>query len=105
MAYGLYLGELLTIGVNIMGHFALIIMVFVTWWTFHHYRMLTPRGLALIICAPPTGRGGAMNTYDHEIKFPNIFELIRANTSGLRASSACHGTLPRRELQIGTLFL
>lgn len=37
LAFGLYLGELLTIGYNMIGHIAIITMVFVTWWTFRSY--------------------------------------------------------------------
>lgn len=37
LAFGLYIGELLTIGYNMLGHIALITMVFVTWWTFRSY--------------------------------------------------------------------
>jgi len=31
LAFGLYIGELLTIGYNMLGHIAIISMVFVTW--------------------------------------------------------------------------
>lgn len=37
LAFGLYIGELLTIGYNMIGHIAIITMVFVTWWTFRSY--------------------------------------------------------------------
>lgn len=37
LAFGLYIGELLTIGYNMIGHIALITMCFVTWWTFRSY--------------------------------------------------------------------
>ena len=37
LAFGLYIGELLTIGHNMIGHIAIITMVFVTWWTFRSY--------------------------------------------------------------------
>ena len=40
LAFGLYFGELLTIGYNMAGHIALITMVLVTWLTFRHYRTL-----------------------------------------------------------------
>lgn len=42
LAFGLYFGELLTIGYNMLGHVALLTMVFVTWLTFRHYRQLSP---------------------------------------------------------------
>lgn len=45
LAFGIYFGELMTIGYNMVGHVALITMVFVTWWTFRHYRMLSPMRL------------------------------------------------------------
>ena len=38
LAFGLYFGELLTIGYNMIGHVLLITMCFVTWWTFRNYR-------------------------------------------------------------------
>lgn len=34
LAFGLYIGELLTIGYNMIGHIAIISMVFVTWGAF-----------------------------------------------------------------------
>jgi hypothetical protein len=34
LAFGLYAGELLTIGYNMIGHIAIISMVFVTWFVF-----------------------------------------------------------------------
>jgi len=34
LAFGLYVGELLTIGYNMLGHIAIISMVFVTWYVF-----------------------------------------------------------------------
>ena len=34
LAFGLYVGELLTIGYNMLGHIAIISMVFVTWSVF-----------------------------------------------------------------------
>lgn len=42
LAFGIYFGELLAIGYNMLGHVALITMVFVTWLTFRHYRMINP---------------------------------------------------------------
>lgn len=34
LVFGLYVGELLTIGYNMAGHVAVISMVFATWWVF-----------------------------------------------------------------------
>jgi len=34
LAFGLYIGELLTIGYNMLGHIAIISMVFATWGVF-----------------------------------------------------------------------
>lgn len=42
LAFGIYFGELMTIGYNMLGHFALITMVFATWLTLRHYRMQSP---------------------------------------------------------------
>ena len=42
LAFGIYFGELLAIGYNMLGHVALITMVFVTWLTFRHYQMINP---------------------------------------------------------------
>ena len=39
LAFGLFIGELLTIGYNMIGHIAIISMVFVTWWTFKNYKI------------------------------------------------------------------
>lgn len=42
LAFGIYIGELFTIGYNMIGHVAVITMCFVTWWTFRSYRLRTP---------------------------------------------------------------
>lgn len=42
LAFGMYFGELLFIGYNMVGHIALITMGFVTWWTFKQYRSNGP---------------------------------------------------------------
>ena len=44
LAFGIYAGELLLIGYNMIGHVAVITMCFVTWWTFRNYRLRTPPG-------------------------------------------------------------
>lgn len=44
LAFGLYVGELLTIGYNMIGHIAIITMVFVTWWVFRSLNTSNPRG-------------------------------------------------------------
>lgn len=44
LAFGLYIGELLTIGYNMIGHVAIITMVFVTWWTFRNLNVGHSRG-------------------------------------------------------------
>ena len=38
LAFGLYVGEFYFIGYSMLGHIALISMVFVTWWTFRSYQ-------------------------------------------------------------------
>lgn len=42
LAFGLYIGELLTIGYNMIGHIAIVTMAFVTWWVFRTYRLNAP---------------------------------------------------------------
>lgn len=44
LAFSLYIGELMTIGYNILGHVAIVTMVFVTWWTFKSLNRSNPRG-------------------------------------------------------------
>ena len=44
LAFGLYIGELLTIGYNMLGHVAIVTMVFVTWYTFRNLNTDNPRG-------------------------------------------------------------
>lgn len=44
LAFGLYIGELLYIGYNMLGHVAIVTMVFVTWWTFRSLNKTNPRG-------------------------------------------------------------
>lgn len=46
LAFGIYVGELYFIGYSMLGHIALITMVFVTWWVFRGYQeraKFTPR--------------------------------------------------------------
>lgn len=38
LAFGLYVGELMFIGTSMLGHLALVTMVFVTWWIFQRLR-------------------------------------------------------------------
>lgn len=45
LAFGLYIGELLTIGYNMLGHVAIVTMVFVTWFTFRGLEKGTTRGV------------------------------------------------------------
>lgn len=42
LAFGLYFGELYTIGYNMLGHVAIVTMAFVTWWTFRNFERNTP---------------------------------------------------------------
>jgi len=42
LAFGLYVGELLTIGYNMLGHIAVITMAFATWWVFRAVRVANP---------------------------------------------------------------
>lgn len=43
LAFGIYAGELLFIGYNMIGHVAILTMCFVTWWIFRNYRLrITP---------------------------------------------------------------
>jgi len=44
LAFGLYIGELLTIGYNMLRHVAIVTMVFVTWYTFRSLNTGNPRG-------------------------------------------------------------
>lgn len=44
LAFGIYIGELLTIGYNMIGHVAIVTMVFVTWYTFRNQNTSNPRG-------------------------------------------------------------
>jgi hypothetical protein len=42
LAFSLYVGELITIGYNILGHVAIVTMAFVTWWTFRGFLRRVP---------------------------------------------------------------
>lgn len=44
LAFGLYIGELMYIGYNMLGHIAIVTMVFVTWWTFRSLNKTNARG-------------------------------------------------------------
>lgn len=42
LAFGIYIGELMTIGYNMIGHILILTMVFITWWTFRSLRKSVP---------------------------------------------------------------
>lgn len=44
LAFSLYVGELMMIGYNILGHIAIVTMVFVTWHTFRSLNKTSARG-------------------------------------------------------------
>jgi hypothetical protein len=44
LAFGIYIGELLTIGYNMLGHVAIVTMVFVTWYVFRSLNHTNVRG-------------------------------------------------------------
>lgn len=44
LAFTLYVGELMYIGYNILGHIAVVTMVFVTWYVFRSLNRSNPRG-------------------------------------------------------------
>ena len=45
LAFGLYIGELLTIGYNMIGHIAIVTMAFVTGWLFRSINQSGSRGI------------------------------------------------------------
>lgn len=45
LAFGLFAGELFFIGYNMIGHVAVVTMVFVTWWTFRNLANNKGRGV------------------------------------------------------------
>lgn len=45
LAFGLFAGELLFIGYNMIGHVAVVTMAFVTWWTFRGLNLTNVRGV------------------------------------------------------------
>lgn len=45
LAFGLYFGELVTIGYNMIGHIAILTMAMVTWRTFRSYEASNQPGL------------------------------------------------------------
>lgn len=45
LAFGIFAGELLFIGYNMVGHVAVISMAFVTWWTFRGLNAQKTRGV------------------------------------------------------------
>jgi hypothetical protein len=45
LAFGLYFGELVTIGYNMIGHIAILTMAMVTWRTFRNFETPNERGL------------------------------------------------------------
>jgi len=55
LAFCLYVGELMLIGHNMLGHIAIISMVFVTWYTFKHFRLTYGPHMAPPLMRDPTG--------------------------------------------------
>ena len=45
LAFGLFVGELVFIGYNMIGHVAVVTIVFVTWWTFRNLAKNKERGV------------------------------------------------------------
>lgn len=45
LAFGLYIGELMTIGYNMIGHIAVVTMAIVTWKIFRDYETTSSRGV------------------------------------------------------------
>ena len=45
LAFGLYIGELMTIGYNMIGHIALVSMAVLTWKVFRDYENVDHRGV------------------------------------------------------------
>ena len=62
LAFGIFAGELLTIGYNMLGHIVLILMVFVTWSTFQWFRKRYPA-----LPTPPLMRDPARAQRDYEL--------------------------------------
>lgn len=44
LAFTLYIGELMYIGYNVLGHIVIVTMVFVTWYVFRSLNSSNPRG-------------------------------------------------------------
>ena len=65
LAFGIYFGELLAIGYNMLGHVALITMVFMTWLTFRHYQMINPLRSGVDYLRAPD-RSSRCDEYTHE---------------------------------------
>ena len=65
LAFGIYFGELLAIGYKMLGHVALITMVFVTWLTFRHYQMINPLRSGVDYLRAPD-RSSRCDEYTHE---------------------------------------
>ncbi len=62
LTFGIFAGELLTIGHNMLGHIVLILMVFVTWSTFQWFRKRYPA-----LPTPPLMRDPARAQRDYEL--------------------------------------
>lgn len=65
LSFGMYFGELLTIGYNMIGHVAVLTMVFVTWWTFRSYRLMAPARLGVEYLRAPD-RSSRCDEYSDE---------------------------------------
>lgn len=65
LSFGMYFGELLAIGTNMIGHVAILTMVFVTWSTFRHYRLLAPARLSVDYLRAPD-RSSRCDEYSDE---------------------------------------
>jgi fatty acid desaturase len=62
LAFGIFAGELLTIGYNMIGHIAVLAMVFVTWSSFQWFRKKYPA-----LPTPPLMRDPGRAQRDYEL--------------------------------------
>ena len=62
LAFGIFTGELLVIGYNMIGHIAVLVMVFVTWSTFQWFRKRYPA-----LPTPPLMRDPGRVQRDYEL--------------------------------------
>lgn len=85
LAFGIYIGELMTIGYNMIGHVAIISMVFVTWYTFRGLQSGKTRGVNYLRAPDYSSRCDEM-TEEQRLAAVAKFRKFNESPAGIEAN-------------------